>query len=164
MKLIVGLMTFAMVFSVVTNTEARGRHHDNDRHDSVSIDVEVENDDTRVLNVAASLANTGLNSQTGSMWTKQSLTTGTVHTVSSAAFSDVNGVIVPACTRCRAGDIKVDVENEDTRVINAGGSVGNSGLNRQTGSSWSQTTGTGAVYGVGSVAESYVNYVDLSVN
>jgi len=44
MKLIVGLMTFAMVFSVVTNTEARGRHHDNDRHDSVSIDVEVEND------------------------------------------------------------------------------------------------------------------------
>lgn len=128
-----------------------------------SSDIRVTNEHTQVINVAASLANTGLNSQSGSFGARQTLYTGGVSTVDSTAVADVNTTILPACSRCSRGDISV--RNERTQLVNVAATVVNTGANRQTGSLWSnQTTGTGSVDTVSAGTSAYVNYTEFSVS
>lgn len=149
----------AMIFSISGLALANNYHHD----DRQSNGVEITNEHTRVLNVSGTVANTGLNSQTGSWGAKQTLGTGVVSTLSSSALSDVNSTIVAQSCNCSRGDLKV--KNERTSVANVALTVGNTGLNRQSGSLFSnQTTGTGSVDSLSSNSQTSVNYTDFSVN
>ena len=127
-----------------------------------SSDIRVTNEHTQVINVGATIANTGLNSQSGSFGARQTLYTGAAARISSTATADVNTTILPACSACSRGDISV--RNERTQVANAAVTGVNTGANRQTGSLWSnQTTGTGAVDTVSAGSSAYVNFTEFSV-
>ncbi len=128
-----------------------------------SSDIRVSNEHTQVINVAASIANTGFNSQRGSFGSRQTLGTGLVSTVDSTSLADVNTTIIPTCNTCSRGDISV--RNERTQVVNAAVALANTGANRQTGSLWSnQTTGTGSVDSVSAGTSLIVNYTGFSVS
>lgn len=128
-----------------------------------STDIRVTNEHTQVINVGATIANTGLNSQSGSFGARQTLYTGVASRIGSTAMADVNTTILPACSSCSRGD--VTVRNERTQVANAAVTGVNTGANRQTGSLWSkQTTGTGAVDSATSGSTAIVNYTGFSVS
>ncbi len=151
-------VALVMVLSMNSAVSARGSHFV-----MPSNDVKVVNTHAQVINVAGSVSNTGLNAQSGSWASRQVLSTGLVSTVSSSALADVNTTELPVCSRCSQGD--VSVRNEHAQVANVSVSLGNSGLNRQTGSSLSgQTMGSGTVAGVTSQAQTSVNYTGFSVS
>ena len=128
-----------------------------------SSNIRISTEHTQIINGSASIVNTGLNSQSGSLGAKQTLYTGAATRVSSSAIADVNTTILPACNTCSRGDISV--RHERTQLVNVGVTGVNTGANRQTGSLWSnQTTGTGAVDTVSAVSSAMVNYTGFSVS
>lgn len=159
----------AMMYGLVGDASAceRSRRCDSHRSSSETL-IEVDNEDTRVVNIAGSLANTGLNTQTGGRRSAETLYTGSVTNVDSMAVADVNRTLLPECLLCSTshhrGELTIDVDNDDTHVINAAVSVGNSGLNEQMGSRRSGSyMNTGSAATVFSTSNAYVNYTDMSV-
>lgn len=162
-KIIAACCAVAMTFVAANATQA---YYNYDSQSSIAkAEMSINNYDTNVVNVGAAIANTGFNFQSGGCLSKQTLYTGAISTVSSTSQSQVNNVAITmpsACSNCSLG--KLAISNNKTDVVNVGAAIANAGLNHQTGTTWSkQVSGTGAIYSVGSLSTSLVNYTEVEV-
>lgn len=96
------------------------------------VEIKVENEDTTVKNNVLTASNTGLNRIEGGRRGSRSIDTGNA-LAASEVHNTVNTSTVDLCgclSDRRGGDVKVEVENEDTNVTNNVLTVSNTGLNK----------------------------------